>query len=253
MPALRSPAQQATARANGARSRGPTTAAGKARSARNGTRHGLRGGPFALLPGEDGDAFAELHEAVTADWRPRDAYERRWVFELVACMWRQDRLHALELAALDAAAAESPPTEATVKKLLTFARYGARIDKDIGRALQALRVLRDRPDACLDGPRNGTSEPDDGAAGAELHERTPVAHVRTRPDPARSPTLDRMQPDSRTPEPGAPAQPPPAPRPGRHGAPAGGVSQGSTDAPYPATASACTASIRNAAAISAWV
>ena len=148
MPATRTPAQQAAARANGARSHGPTTEGGKARSARNGTRHGLRGGPFALLPGEDREAFAELHAAVTADWRPRDAYERRWVMELVTAMWRQDRLHGLEITALTAAAAESPPSDASLKKLLTFARYGARIDKDIGRALQALRVLRDRPDAC---------------------------------------------------------------------------------------------------------
>ena len=46
-----------------------------------------------------------------------------------------------------------------MKKLLTFARYGARIDKDIGRALQALRILRNRPDAWIDELRNGTSEP----------------------------------------------------------------------------------------------
>jgi hypothetical protein len=118
MPATRTQAQQAAACANGARSHGPATAAGKARSARNGgTRHGLRGGPFSLLPGEDREEFTALHAAVTADWCPRDAYERRWVVELVTSMWRQDRLHALELATLDAAAAESAPSEATLKKL----------------------------------------------------------------------------------------------------------------------------------------
>ena len=77
--------------------------------------------------------------------------------ELVACMWRQDRLRGLELATLTAA--ESPPTEATIKKLGTFVRYGACIDKDIGRALQALRVLRDRPDGRIDELQNRTSEP----------------------------------------------------------------------------------------------
>jgi hypothetical protein len=159
MPATRSAAQQNAARANGARSHGPATDAGKARSARNGTRHGLRGGPFRLLPGEDRDEFAELHAAVTSDWGPRDAYERRWVMELVISMWRQDRLRGLELAVLAAAEQESPPSDATVRKLDTFARYGARIDKDMATALQALRALRKRPDAWLDELRDGTREP----------------------------------------------------------------------------------------------
>jgi hypothetical protein len=161
MPTAPTPAQRAASRANGARSRGPATEAGKARAARNGTRHGLRGGPFALLPGEDPAEFARLHAAVTADWAPRDAYERRWVRELVAAMWRQDRLRGLELAALAAAAEERPPTEATMKRLLTFARYGARIDKDMTTALRTLRVLRDRPDAHTAAPPPGrTPEPD---------------------------------------------------------------------------------------------
>ena len=204
MPANRTPAQQAAARVNGARSRGPTTAAGKARSAGNGTRHGLRGGPFALLPGEDHEELTALHAAVAADWRPRDAYERRWVMELVTAMWRQDRLHGLEIAALTAAAAESPPSEASLRKLLTFARYGARIDKDIGRALQALRVLRDRPDAHLDDVQDCTSEP----AVAELPEQK-----RTNEMPPRT-----LEPETRTPErtQQAPRTPEPAPRLNRH-------------------------------------
>ncbi|MGD9510999.1 MAG: hypothetical protein AB7I59_08745 [Geminicoccaceae bacterium] len=157
MPATRTHAQQAAARANGARSRGPATEAGKARSACDGTRHGLRGGPFALLPDEDREEFTALHAAVSADWRSRDAYERRWVRELVAALWRQERLRGLEFATF--AAAESPPSEATMRKLLTFARYGARIDKDIGRALYALRALCDRPDARIAALQNDTPEP----------------------------------------------------------------------------------------------
>ena len=208
MPSSRTPAQQATSRANGARSRGPTTEAGKARSAQNGTRHGLRGGPFALLSGED--RVAALHAAVTSDWGPRDAYEHRWVMELVTCMWRQDRLRALELATLTAAATESPPTKATMKKLLAFARYGARIDKDIGRALQALRVLRNRPYDWIDELQDGTFEParsqpqeqnctnDLSPRTSEPGGRTPAAPLP--PDPAPLPTAE----ESRTPEPDLP-------------------------------------------------
>ena len=47
-----------------------------------------------------------------------------------------------------------------MQRLLTFARYGARIDKNIGRALEVLRVLRDRPDACMDGLKKCTSKPE---------------------------------------------------------------------------------------------
>ena len=186
MPAVPTPAQSAASRANGARSRAPTSAAGKAASARNGTRHVLRGGAFAHLPAEDAAAFEELHAAVTCDWGPRDAYERRWVMELVTAYWRQDRLRGLELAALTAAAGEEgPPTEATLKRLVTFARYGARIDKDIAKALQALRALRNRPDDWLDEPQKGTSEPEPASADRPLRRRAACRPRRTSPPRAR--------------------------------------------------------------------
>ena len=142
--------------------------------------------------GEDREELTALHAAVTADWRPRDAYERRWVMELVTAMRRQDRLQALEITTLTAAAEESPPTEATLKKLLTFARYGARIDKDIGRALQALRVLRDRPAACLEQPQDGTSEPAVPEPPPNRTHETPPLASKATPQP----------PAARTPEPG---------------------------------------------------
>ena len=170
MPHPRSPRQQAASRANGAASRGPVSAAGKARAAANGTRHGLRGGPLGLLAGEQADELASLRRVAAADWGPRDAYERHWVEELVAAMWRQRRLRRLEHAALDAAEAEAPPSEATLRRLLTFARYGARIEGDIGRALRALRSLRDRPDDRIVEGRAGTSDPEPASAAAAAPE-----------------------------------------------------------------------------------
>jgi hypothetical protein len=172
MTASRSAAQQAASRANGARSHGPTTAAG-----------------------EDREAFAELHAAVSSDWGPRDAYEQHWVMELVTSLWRQDRLRGLELATLSAAE-ESPPSEATVRKLDTYARYGARIDRDLGRALQALRVLRDRPDAWIEEERERTSEPQ--RPGPQEQKYTNELTARTfEPEPANGnvePCTDEPEP-----------------------------------------------------------
>ena len=75
-----------------------------------------------------------------------------------------------------------------MRKLGTFARYGARIDKDIGRALQALRVLRNRPDAWIDELQNGTSEP--GEAEPQQESWTTETPPRT-PEP--EPALNRHQ------------------------------------------------------------
>ena len=63
-------------RLNGAKSTGPTSDAGKARSALNGVRHGLSGRTFFLLPDEDPAEFA-AHEAMwLAEWRPQGQAER---------------------------------------------------------------------------------------------------------------------------------------------------------------------------------
>lgn len=158
MPTARTPARQATSRANGARLHGPATEAGKARSARNGTRHGLRRGSLSLLPGGDREAFTALHAAAASDWKPRDAYEQRWVMELVTCMWRQCRLHALELATLGAAVEESPPSEATLRKLLHFARYGARVD-DLQSDTREPGRPEPHPQSCTGDLSPRTSEP----------------------------------------------------------------------------------------------
>ncbi len=211
MPLDPSPAQAAASRANGARSTGPTTAAGKAASAQNRTRHGLRGGDFCLLPGEDDAELDLLDRAVAADWHPRDAFERHWTGELVAAMWRQQRLRRLELKTLAAADAEEVISDASLKRLQTLGRYGSRLDADIGRALRALRVLKNRADADL-GETPRTCEPD--ATTRPAAPFTPPAPPRTpEPEPAHPvarPALTVTPPRTSEPE------PTPARAPNRH-------------------------------------
>ena len=113
--------------------------------------------------------------------------------ELVTAYWRQDRLRGLELAALTAATDEGAPTEATLKRLTTFARYGARIDKDIAKALQALRALRNRPDDWLDAPQECTCEPEPATADPPPPAPPPAppstrTSPRARPNPSRTST-----------------------------------------------------------------
>ena len=106
MPITPSPAQSEASRHNGARSAGPVTAAGKARSALNSVRHGLCGRTFFLLPDEDPEEF-KAHEATwLAAWRPRDFAEQDAALVAIRALWREiraDRLEAEVLADLFAA------------------------------------------------------------------------------------------------------------------------------------------------------
>src|SRR5947209_11093823 len=99
MPVSPSPAQSAAARGNGALSRGPATPDGKARSAGNATRHGLRGTSRAIPP-EDAAALAEYREALTARVAPADPVEQHWVGEIAFALWQQRKLQALTAAVL---------------------------------------------------------------------------------------------------------------------------------------------------------
>lgn len=75
MPATPSPVQAEASRLNGARSAGPASAEGKARSALNGVRHGLYDRAFFLLPDEDPAEFRAHAALWLAVWAPRDLHE----------------------------------------------------------------------------------------------------------------------------------------------------------------------------------
>jgi hypothetical protein len=133
--------QADTARRNGALSRGPVTAEGKARSARNSTRHGICSrSPVAPLDPEDAAALGGLRAALLARHQPVDEAEAHWVEELVSAAWRQRRLRALEDAVL--ACATAGEADPALPSLATVIRYRGRLDRDWRRATEELAALR---------------------------------------------------------------------------------------------------------------
>jgi hypothetical protein len=65
--ALDMSARAQASRINGAKSRGPTTPEGKARSSQNALKHGLCAERFAVVGDEDAQAFAALEGELAPD------------------------------------------------------------------------------------------------------------------------------------------------------------------------------------------
>ena len=83
------------ARANGAKSHGPATPEGKARSSQNAIKHGLTA-TFKVLPGESEQDFETLLEAHRTQHQPTTALEEELVRNLAVARWRLARVAALE-------------------------------------------------------------------------------------------------------------------------------------------------------------
>jgi len=91
-----SPARAAASRRNGARSRGPKTPEGKARSASNALKHGLCARQTVVLGDEDLDAFEALEAALMAELAPRGALQAVLARRIVAATWRLERAERIQ-------------------------------------------------------------------------------------------------------------------------------------------------------------
>lgn len=155
-------------RANAQRSTGPRTAAGKASSSRNATKHGLLSS-VALLEGEDANALAELREGLLADLGPAGMLEELFAERVVTCAWRLRRAHQVEVSVFACERDNRPRGEMATRlhKELeqpdeyplgvayihaegraggTFgklARYEAGLERALYRALEELRTLQE--------------------------------------------------------------------------------------------------------------
>jgi len=90
----------AAARANGAKSRGPVTALGKANSSRNNFRHGLRAQTLPVDP-ESASHLTALLASYQREFQPQSAIEHRLVETMALAWWRQTCLWKLETTLLN--------------------------------------------------------------------------------------------------------------------------------------------------------
>ena len=108
-PRPRSPAQIEAARRNGARSRGPVTAEGKARTSRNALKHGLAALQHFVLEDEAPSELEELTARLMAESRPESEIEARLVKRMAIAFWKSERAERIEVALFDAAPKLRPP------------------------------------------------------------------------------------------------------------------------------------------------
>jgi hypothetical protein len=95
-----SAARAAASRRNGAKSCGPKTAAGRARVARNATKHGLCARRMMLLVDENAAAFGAFEAALHDELAPEGALQADLVARIVVAAWRARRADRLEAAVL---------------------------------------------------------------------------------------------------------------------------------------------------------
>ena len=170
------------ARLNGARSRGPRTPEGKARSARNALKHGLTAQAFALAPGEDGAAFQELLDRLVARYRPQDEIMAHLVQRLASVMWRQQRADRLEAEVLEqrdyAGTNLYAPLVWDAARFHAVQRHQARLDRTLFRLLDELERHPPAPDETqAEDDQELPNEPDEAPA--------PAAAMAVEPPPAR--------------------------------------------------------------------
>ena len=91
-----SPARAAASRRNGAKSCGPKTPEGKARSAQN-ALHGFRASKHMVLPGEVAAEFAALEAALMEELAPEGALQAALAQRVVSAVWRLSRAERLEV------------------------------------------------------------------------------------------------------------------------------------------------------------
>jgi len=189
--------QQNASRANGSKSRGPVTPAGKLASSRNAITHGLLSATI-VLQGESTDRFEKLLAALYAEFQPETPFEESLVENMAVARWRQRRIWGMEKAGMDhevrrqAGLSSSISTEDNVtraslafrtlsddsRSLELINRYDSRYERQYYRAHRRFLEVRDlrTPPPSIQPQSN--SRPDEGTfptGSARIHQIPPPA------------------------------------------------------------------------------
>jgi hypothetical protein len=157
-----SDARRAAAQANGAKSHGPVTPEGKAKSALNAITHGLTAGAIVLTT-ESKEKYEALLVSYLEKCEPDGPIENDLVEEIVAAKWQQRRVATMIAALIDVAmdrmekeiGDEFENIDNAVRTVLAFKnqakesatlallnRYAARHAREYHRALRHLREIQ---------------------------------------------------------------------------------------------------------------
>jgi len=179
-------ARAEASRKNGAKSRGPKTSEGKARSAQNALKHGLRAQKYVVLPEEDAAEFAALEAALIAELAPVGALQTVLARRVVVAAWRLARADRIEveLFAHRSWGAAANPGLAMIRdgngsrSFETLLRYRGAAMAEFWRALKTLKALQAEQAA---------------EVGPALAAHSLEAHPK--PSAARPPLVHRPRPD----------------------------------------------------------
>jgi hypothetical protein len=148
----------AVARINGAKSQGPVTEQGKARSAQNSLKHGLSGSRV-VLEHESQTDYDDLERSLINRFKPADTIERDLVQEMTANRWRLRRIEEMENAVvtkaireqMEALGPDADPREARAlayaevsdsKSLRTLSRYSSQLRRAYEKAWKELEIIQ---------------------------------------------------------------------------------------------------------------
>ena len=142
-------ARAEASRKNGAKSRGPKTPEGKARSAQNALKHGMRAQKCVVLPDESAVEFQGLEAALFAELAPVGALQTVLARRVAVAAWRLERADRLEAEVLECRSYEGANAGVALirdgngtRSFETLMRYRNAAMAEFMRALRTLKALQ---------------------------------------------------------------------------------------------------------------